>query len=195
MAQYARPNGSLRGESRRVILLHNPDAGREEYGKKRLTVAVREAGHKVICRSTAARNWPAVLQQRADLIVAAGRDGTVGKVARRLIGKKTPLSVLPLGTANSLARHLGFDRPVQKLSRQIGQGRPREFDVGVARGPWGRRYLFEGVGAGLLAEYLRSAGEGEKGGAYQGAGNESARHTFAPTPRQIPGPKMEPEAG
>lgn len=146
----------------RIFLLHNPDAGRDEYSKKRLTAALREAGHKVTYRSVASRDWKAALEKRADLVVVAGGDGTVGKVARRLVGRKIPLSVLPLGTANNLARTLGFDRPVGKLIRKIGQGEPRGFDVGVARGPWGRRYLFEGIGAGLLAEYLRLPKKKEK---------------------------------
>jgi len=33
----------------------------------------------------------------------------------------------------------------------------RPFDVGLARGPWGRRYFFERAGGGLLADYLRNA--------------------------------------
>ena len=139
----------------RVTLLHNPKAGREEYSGKSLTAALRDKGHKVTYRSTKKRKWKAAIDQRDDLVVAAGGDGRVGKVARQLIGRGTPLSVLPLGTANNLARTLGFDQPVKKLIARIGKGTPRGFDVGLARGPWGRRYLFEGVGAGLLAEYLR----------------------------------------
>lgn len=146
----------------RVTLLHNPTAGSEEYSRKRLTAALRDAGHKVTYRSAKSRNWKAALDQPADLIVAAGGDGTVGKVARQLIGRKTSLSVLPLGTANNLARALGFDRPVEKLIERIGKGKPRGFDMGLACGPWGRRYLFEGAGAGLLAEYLRLPKEKER---------------------------------
>ncbi len=138
-----------------MTLLHNPKAGREEYSGKRLTAALRQNGHQVTYRSTKERKWKAALDRRADLVLIAGGDGTVGKVARQLIGRETPLSVLPLGTANNLARTLGFDRPVKKLLAQIGKGTLCGFDVGLARGPWGRRYLFEGIGGGLLAEYLR----------------------------------------
>lgn len=139
----------------RVTLLHNPKAGREEYSGKSLTAALRQNGHEVTYRSTRERKWKAALDRRADLVLVAGGDGTVAKVARQLIGRETPLSVLPLGTANNLARTLGFDLPVKKLLPQIGKGTLHGFDVGLARGPWGRRYLFEGMGGGLLAEYLR----------------------------------------
>ncbi len=138
-----------------MTLLHNPKAGRQEFSGKSLTGALLEAGHKVTYCSTKERNWKTALDRPADLVVAAGGDGTVGKVARQLIGRGIPLSVLPLGTANNLARTLGFDQPVKKLIVRIGQGTVRGFDVGQARGPCGRRYLFEGVGGGLLAEYLQ----------------------------------------
>ena len=139
----------------RITLLHNPKAGRKEFTGKQLIAALRDAGHKVTYRSTMGRSWSAAMAKPADLIIAAGGDGTVGNVARRLVGQKTPLSVLPLGTANNLARTLGFDQPVQKLIARIGEGKLKGFDVGLARGPWGSRYVFEGIGAGLLAEYLR----------------------------------------
>ncbi len=106
--------------------------------------------------STKQRGWKKALDEKGyDLVVAAGGEGTVGQIARQLIGRETPLSVLPLGTANNLARTLGFTGTVAQLIGRVGQGEPRGFAVGVARGPWGKRHVFEGLGAGLLGEYLR----------------------------------------
>ena len=138
----------------RVTLLHNPKAGRSEYSKAKLIAALEDGGHRVTYRSTKGPDWETALAKPADIILVAGGDGTVGKVARQLVGTKTPLSVLPLGTANNLARTLGFTGKVETLISQLRDGKPRGFDVGLVRGQWGERYIFEGVGGGLLAEYL-----------------------------------------
>jgi len=41
------------------------------------------------------------------------------------------------------------------LIERLSDGKCDIFDVGLARGPWGKRYFFEGAGAGLFAEYLK----------------------------------------
>jgi diacylglycerol kinase family enzyme len=67
------------------------------------------------------------------------------------------MSILPLGTANNLARSLGFIAPTEEIIGLLEGGTKRAFDVGLARGPWGERYFFESCGGGLLADYIDSA--------------------------------------
>jgi diacylglycerol kinase (ATP) len=89
------------------------------------------------------------------VVAVAGGDGTVSKVARRLIGKPTPVAILPLGTANNVACTLGMaDRTLKDLISGWKVARCVHFDAGVAKGPWGSTHFIEGFGLGLFAETM-----------------------------------------
>lgn len=140
----------------RVLVLHNPNAGSKEHQGEDLIKALKWAGHRPIYRSSKTRKIKKALK-KIDLVLVAGGDGTVSRVAHRLIvlKSKIPLSVLPLGTANNFARTLGFCLAQEELIERLNSGKCESFDMGVARGPWGKRYFFEGAGAGLFADYLQ----------------------------------------
>jgi diacylglycerol kinase family enzyme len=147
----------------RITLMHNPKAGRGKHAKRDLMAALANAGHHAIYQSTKKNNYQKALKKPSDLVLAAGGDGTVGKVCGELIDSGIPLSVLPLGTANNLARSLGFIASPNEIIARLERGKRRTFDVGLARGPWGKRYFFESAGGGLLADYLRnSAGKAKR---------------------------------
>jgi diacylglycerol kinase family enzyme len=95
-------------------------------------------------------------------VLAAGGDGTTAKVACWLVDSGIPLGVLPLGTANNLARALGFVASPEEIIARLEGGKKRAFDVGLAYGPWGERYFFEAAGGGLLADYVRVAKKDRK---------------------------------
>lgn len=139
-----------------VTLIHNPGAGStKEKHAEGLIAMLRDAGHEVRYQSSKDDDWDKVLKAPADLVVVAGGDGTVSRVAKRLVGAGIPLAPLPSGTANNISRSLGLvDRPFEELVRGWPQARRVKLDVGVAEGPWGRRYFVEGLGIGLFASLL-----------------------------------------
>ena len=156
--------------------MHNPKAGDAEHGKKQLMTALAKAGHHATYQSTKNNDYKKALKKPTDLVLAAGGDGTVGKIGGRLIDSGIPLSVLPLGTANNLARSLGFIASPEEIIGRLEGGKKRVFDIGVARGPWGKRCFFESVGGGLLADYLRSEKSNAKKTKNRSKEQEMTRH-------------------
>jgi diacylglycerol kinase family enzyme len=144
----------------RITLIHNPGAGRQGKTQGReLEKLLERFGHKVRYHSSKEKGLRRVLKKDADLVAIAGGDGTVGKVARRMVGRGVPLAVLPSGTANNVARSLGLlGRHFEDLVRGWEEGRHVKLDIGTAVGPWGERDFIEGVGAGLFAELLTHEG-------------------------------------
>lgn len=64
-----------------------------------------------------------------DVVFAVGGDGTVHETARRLIGRKPALGVLPIGSGNGFARHIGIPvDPAEALS-SCGGGRIVSIDT------------------------------------------------------------------
>jgi diacylglycerol kinase (ATP) len=145
----------------RVTLIHNPGAGRTDHrGKGDLVALLEDAGHAVRYQSSKDDDWDKVLDVPADLVVAAGGDGTVGRVARRMVGRNVPVSALPAGTANNIARTLGLvERTPEELVRSWEEARRVRLDIGMAAGPWGKRSFVEGVGVGLFAALLARSDE------------------------------------
>lgn len=144
----------------RVTLIHNPGAGSQASdGKARLLRLLEDAGHDVRYQSADEDGWESALGGDADLVAVAGGDGTVGRVAKRMLGRDIPVAPLPSGTANNISRSLGLiERPFGELVRGWDGARRVKLDVAVAKGPWGTRELVEGFGIGIFARLLAGAG-------------------------------------
>jgi diacylglycerol kinase family enzyme len=72
------------------------------------------------------------VNEKVDLVIAAGGDGTVRAVAETLRGTDIPLALVPSGTGNLLARNLGLKLDDLQHSLNIAfAGQDRQIDVGV----------------------------------------------------------------
>lgn len=72
------------------------------------------------------------LDDRCDLIVAVGGDGTMNEVATALIDSPATLGLVPCGSGDGLGRHLGIHGPVAHALRILKTGTPRLIDTGLA---------------------------------------------------------------
>jgi diacylglycerol kinase (ATP) len=143
----------------RVALIHNPKAGDEDQPDcEDLLELIRARGHEATAHSSKDDYLAAVLAEAPNLVAIAGGDGTVGKVAKIMLGRGIPLAALPTGTANNISRTLGVAAiPIEKQIRGWDKWRKVALNVGLARGPWGASHFVEAVGAGLLAWIIPKA--------------------------------------
>ena len=74
------------------------------------------------------------LAHEVDRVVVGGGDGTINAAARGLIETGLPLGVLPLGTANDLARTLGLPLTLQEAVAVAAADRTRTIDLGEVNG-------------------------------------------------------------
>lgn len=65
-------------------------------------------------------------QSNADRVIAVGGDGTLKLVAECLRGTKTPIGIIPAGSANGMAKELGIPVEVQEAMELAVNGEPKE---------------------------------------------------------------------
>lgn len=120
-------------------LLHKVIARLEAAGAQVSVQETQRAGHGVELARDAAKT------SGADVIVAAGGDGTINEVARGLLGREIPLGIIPLGTANVLAVELGLGARAARVADTLLEGSAHLAGTGLVDG---RLFLLM-VGAGF----------------------------------------------
>lgn len=95
----------------------------------------------------------AAIAAGADLIIAWGGDGMVRRCVNAIGDTGVPLGILPAGTANLLANHLGIPIEVPGALRVALRGERRKLDVGRFEG---ERFAVM-AGAGLDAAMIRDS--------------------------------------
>ena len=143
----------------RVTLLHNSGAGFENYSTEQLLKALRQRGYDPVYEPTFGDDFTESLQAPGELVVIAGGDGTVGKIARQLVGKGIPIGLLPLGTANNIATSLGIAGEPADIIAGWDLAKRKSFDIGLIRAPGGEDFFLESVGFGLFPRLIRQREE------------------------------------
>jgi len=150
---------------KKTVLIYNPRAGKFERSSgsllNRLVDALRREGHNVTVAPTTGPGTAGAIAREhiaagADLIVAAGGDGTINEVAEGMVHSSIPLAVLPAGTANVLAVETGLSRTPERAAAKLKELQPRRIAVGHVTCDGGRvsRHFLLMAGIGLDAQIV-----------------------------------------
>ena len=136
-----------------MSLLYNKNAG-DGVPLDLIRDLIAQHGHELVCAvekhtessdcSKASRksSWRREVTARSRL------------AARMLAHRGIPLAILPLGTANNIARSVGIPDSMDDIIAGWETARRVPLDLGVADGVWGRRYFVEAVGGGLISSAI-----------------------------------------
>ena len=122
----------------RVIVIHSPHSGRSSELSQALTqlqTSGIEIAHaipisKLDTLPPQGANWQ---EHGMTLAIAAGGDGVVGGIITHIAESDLSLGILPLGTANDIARSLHIPQDLHQAVAVIAQGREQAVDIGVAQ--------------------------------------------------------------
>ena len=121
---------------RRALLLLNPYA---RLGDSPLEDAMRvfaDAGIEVAVEryASAAEVSPDIVRRGRgfDLAIVGGGDGTINAAARGMLETDMPMGILPMGTANDLARTLSIPLALADAAKVIIAGQTRRIRGGSA---------------------------------------------------------------
>jgi diacylglycerol kinase family enzyme len=134
----------------RGFLLINPRAGTESPTAEELAEAARGRGVEPHLLREGEDAAELARAADAEVLGAAGGDGSVATVAAVAVERDLPLVVVPYGTRNHFARDLGLDRDDPLVALEAFDGEELRVDVGRAGG---RRFL-NNVSLGMYAELV-----------------------------------------
>ena len=146
----------------RAVAIINPTAGGAQPGEVANVLRRHLPGIKIvettkedICGELVRE----ALAAGADLIIAAGGDGTVSAVANALVGSGLPLAIIPRGTANVLVRELAVPVELDEaVTLASSGGLTRTIDAIKVRD----RHYFTQVGVGIDAFMIRDTTHEQK---------------------------------
>ncbi|MFN0276456.1 MAG: diacylglycerol/lipid kinase family protein [Chitinophagales bacterium] len=139
---------------KRILFIINPVAGirRKDKIPRYINTYLNHSLFSYEVIYTEARGHATAIAQQAvkdaiDVVCVAGGDGSVNEVATGLIGGKTALAIIPSGSGNGLARHLGYSINIRSTLSVINDFHIKKIDVGKVND----QYFFSLIGIGFDA--------------------------------------------
>ena len=137
---------------KKALLLVNQHSRKGEKLLSQATQKLQALGFELIVESTdGARELSDTIrryQNQVELVIVGGGDGTLNAAIAGLIDTKLPLGILPMGTANDLARTLAIPTDLAAACQVIASGKVRLIDLGWVNG----EHFFNVASLGLSVE-------------------------------------------
>src|SRR6266508_3744335 len=141
-------------------LIANPGAGKLEASPKQLELATRfllQHNIEVNVALAKPKEEATPLAKQAvkdgyDMVIAMGGDGTLEAVLRGMVGRKTPMGIIPTGSQNNIAKSLGIPLDMEEACALIASRYIHKLDVGRVKVKNGKKlFFFELTAIGLVA--------------------------------------------
>lgn len=100
------------------------------------------------------------VKAKVDYIVAVGGDGTVNEIAREIVHTDVALGIIPIGSGNGLARHLGIPMSPRRAVELLNHSESIQIDYGKVNG----QPFFCTCGTGFDAYVSTEFAKGKKRG-------------------------------
>ncbi len=121
---------------RHGLLLVNPNSRRGAAALGTAIAQLEAQGLEITFRSTRnPEDLPDIIdrhREQVDCVIVGGGDGTLNAALPGLLKTQLPLGILPLGTANDLAKTLGIPNDLNGACDLISRGYQHRIDVGLA---------------------------------------------------------------
>ena len=128
-----------------ILFIVNPLSG--HGNKTRVVSRLKKKDCRVVYTEYAGHAEQLARDSEEDIVVAVGGDGTVNEVARGLIDTGKKLGIIPRGSGDGLALHLGLSHDINKSIATIEEGKTEYLDAATING----RHFFSVCGVGLDA--------------------------------------------
>lgn len=115
-----------------MLFIVNPISG--SASKSHICRSLESAGYKVVYTEYPGHAVELARQAHEKKIVAVGGDGTVNEVARGIMGSEKILGIIPCGSGDGLALHLGISRRFEKALDTVINGIVHPLDAGMING-------------------------------------------------------------
>jgi diacylglycerol kinase (ATP) len=150
---------------KRIVFIVNPKAGTNMQARIRESVN-QNLNHKKFeygiwfteYSGHATELGKKAIEEGYEIAVAVGGDGSINEVASALVGSEVILGIIPAGSGNGLAMHLGYGRNMDAAMKKLNRATEKTIDCGTLNG----RPFFNVAGLGfdgMVSNLMKGTGK------------------------------------